>query len=190
MDSDDRVRLFVKLVPELRRFARRLVPDDPAALDDLVQDVAIKVLEHPHGPGDEASFSLWCRGVARHLCMHRRRSFARHATFREAWWATSGYEGTERFERALLARDQLAAGMSRLDRASVRLLFERYFDGATSSEIAARWQVSAASVRMRLARLRSDVCAAAGVETEGDLEEEAGEDEAPTSGERLHPDKY
>jgi RNA polymerase sigma factor (sigma-70 family) len=147
----DRERLLVLQIDTLRRLACRLVPDKASA-EDLVQDVALTLLEHPNGPVGEASFSLWCESVARHLRMHRRRAYARLVNCLQTF-AMVIDEPTLDFERAVLMRDQLAAGVSTLDHESVNLLVERYLDGATSREIAARRQVSAASIRMRLSRL-------------------------------------
>jgi RNA polymerase sigma factor (sigma-70 family) len=176
--------LFVRELAELRRFARRLVRDEDS-LDDLVQDVALKLLEHPHVPDDAGTLSLWCRGAARHMCMHRRRSFARFMMFLHAFETTAGNGILEDFERAAIARDQLAAATSGLDDSSLRLLVERYVDGATSSEIAARRQVSATSIRMRLARLRCAVRSAIDAEGEvADARDEEDCDDSPVSGRR------
>jgi RNA polymerase sigma factor (sigma-70 family) len=154
VDLADRERLFVLAIAELRDFGRRLVRDEDS-LDDLVQDVALKLLEHPEGPADARSFGVWCRGVAWHTLMHRRRSFARLMSCLHALGVSADEIPLKNFERTIIVRDQLAAGVRGLDELSLRLLVERYVDGATSREIAARWRVSASSIRMRLSRLRS-----------------------------------
>lgn len=172
MEAADRERLFVRQIAALRNFARRIVRDEDS-VDDLIQDVALTLLEHPRGPVDAESFPFWCRAVARHLSMHRRRSFARGCALHEAFGVLASGAAAEDVERAVIVRELLAAGMQGLDETSQRLLVQRYVDGETSSEIAARRGVSAASIRMRLARLRSAVLSAADIEKEnGDTRDE------------------
>lgn len=76
MRREDRARLFLAQIDRLRRFVRILSRDDDVA-NEALQDVALVVLEHPRGPCDTTSFPFCCRGIARHLAMHRRRDRAR-----------------------------------------------------------------------------------------------------------------
>jgi RNA polymerase sigma-70 factor (ECF subfamily) len=153
MHSTDRGPLFVEQLEALRRFARLLVRDEDA-VDELVQDVAVTVFEHAQGPIDAAAFPLWCRGVARHLSMHRRRAFARLAACLDALEAVPDRVG-EDLERAMIARDELSAGLDVLDEAAQLLLIARFIHGETSTELGARLHLSPASIRMRLARARN-----------------------------------
>jgi RNA polymerase sigma factor (sigma-70 family) len=154
MTREDRDRLFLRQMAKLRRFTRVLVRDDELA-DELLQDVAVIVLEHRRGPGDVASFPLWCRGIARHLTLHRRREFARLATCLAALELAERHAFSNNLERSLMAREQIAAGLDALDEISQQLLFDHLVSGISSIELAARWNVSPAAIRMRLARLRS-----------------------------------
>jgi RNA polymerase sigma factor (sigma-70 family) len=159
MHATDRKPLFVEQLKALRRFARLLVHDEDA-VDELVQDVAVTVFEHSQGPLDAESFPLWCRGVARHLSMHRRRAFARLAACLDALEAAPERVSGD-LERAMIARDQLSAGLHVLDDAALRLLVARFIDGETSTELAARLNLTPASIRMRLTRVRSAMRSAA-----------------------------
>jgi RNA polymerase sigma factor (sigma-70 family) len=156
----EREHLFLNQLDTLRGFIRLLVRDDDTA-NELLQDVAVVVLEHPDGPRDLASFPLWCRGIARHLTLHRRRTLARLASCVEALETFERNATIDDLERSLIARQELVAGLQALDESSQRLLFEHIIDGASSVELAARWNVSPAAIRMRLARLRSDLRSAA-----------------------------
>jgi DNA-directed RNA polymerase specialized sigma24 family protein len=153
MRREDRDRLFLKQMDKLRRFTRILARDDDIA-NELLQDVAVVVLEHQHGPGDPASFPLWCRGIARHLTMHRRRERARLAACLEVLEFVESHAVSNDLERTLIARAQIAAGLVVLDEISQQLLCDHLLSGASSIELAAQWNVSPAALRMRLARLR------------------------------------
>jgi RNA polymerase sigma-70 factor (ECF subfamily) len=159
MHTTDRERLFVEQLEALRRFVRLLVRDEDAA-DELVQDVAVTVFAHADGPLDAASFPLWCRGVARHLSMHRRRAFARLTACLDALESAPERVGSD-LERAMIARDELSAGLDVLDEAAQLLLIARFIGGETSTELGARLHLSPASIRMRLARARSAMRSAA-----------------------------
>jgi RNA polymerase sigma-70 factor (ECF subfamily) len=168
MHATTRGSVLVEQLAAIRRFARILVRDEDAA-DELVQDVAVTVLEHARGPLDAASLRSWCCGVARHLSMHRRRTLARLAA------CLGALDVVERWdpEPSMIARDELSAGMDVLDEASQRLLVARFLEGETSTELGARWHVSPASVRMRLTRARSAMRSA--TDEAGTTEGEKGE---------------
>ena len=154
MRREDRDRLFLKQMDKLRQFTRILARDEDIA-NELLQDVAVVVFEHQHGPGDPASFPMWCRGIARHLTMHRRRERARLAACLEVLEFAESPAVANNVERTLIAREQIAARLVVLDDTSQQLLFDHLLSGSSSVELAARWNVSPAALRMRVARLRS-----------------------------------
>jgi DNA-directed RNA polymerase specialized sigma24 family protein len=163
MRREERYRLLVTQIDQLRRFTRVLARDDDIA-NELLQDVAVVVLEHQHGPGNAASFPLWCRGIARHLSMHRRRERARLASCLEAFELAKPHTIANHLERALIAREQIEAGLEVLDEASQQLLFDHLASGGGSIALAAQRNASPAAIRMRLARLRGALRSAAGEE--------------------------
>ncbi len=158
MKTAERQSLFVTHHPALRRFVRRLAPREDEA-DDLLQDVAVVLLDHHSGPLDECSFLSWCQGVARYLVAHRRRSFARwsiHVASLAALGEEAMADATfDNPEHVAVARQQMAAHLDVLDETARLLFVARFVAGETPSEIAERWRVSPASMRMRLMRLRS-----------------------------------
>jgi len=154
----ERQSLFVIHHPALRRFVRRHAPSKDE-VEDLLQDVAVVLLDHHSGPLDACSFLSWCQGVARYLVAHRRRSFARWsvhvaslAVLGEAAMADATFDNPE---HVAAARQQMAARLDMLDETTRMLFVARFVAGETPSEIAERWRVSPASMRMRLMRLRS-----------------------------------
>jgi DNA-directed RNA polymerase specialized sigma24 family protein len=168
MRREDRDRLFLKQIDKLRRFTRILARDDDIA-NELLQDVALVVLENQDAPGDPASFPTWCRGIARHLTMHRRRECARLAACLEALAFAESHAVSNNLERSLIAREQIVAGLDVLDELSLELLFDHLLSGASSIELAAHRNVSPAALRMRLARLRSALRSVAEAENDAVL---------------------
>jgi RNA polymerase sigma-70 factor (ECF subfamily) len=168
MRREDRDRQFLRQVEALRRFTRVLARDDDIA-NELLQDVAVVVLEHQQGPCDPASFPLWCRGIARHLTMHRRRECARLAACLEALERAEPHAVSNNLERSLIAREQIAAGLDALDELSQELLLDHLLRGVSSIELAAQLNVSPAALRMRLARLRSVLRSVAAAENDAVL---------------------
>lgn len=163
MRREERYRLFVTQIDQLRRFTRFLARDDDVA-NELLQDVAVVVLEHQRGPCDAASFPLWCRGIARHLSMHRRRDRGRLASCLEKFELAEPQAIANHLERALIAREQIAAGLAVLDETSQQLLFDHLVGGGSSSALAGQRNASPAAIRMRLARLRGVLRSATGDE--------------------------
>lgn len=153
MDEADRRVLLVIHREALRRFARRLASSEDEA-EDLVQELAVVVLAHRSGPPDPQNFAGWCFGVARNVALHQRRSRARARSREEAEGrAPSPARSSEDLERAAIARQRLAGHLDRLDISALRLLRDRFVLEETPAEMAERMKVSAASIRMRVARL-------------------------------------
>ena len=158
----DRGTLLERNGLALRRFVRRLVRSEDEA-EELFQDVAVVVIAHSRGPTDEGSFPLWCQGVARHLAAHRRRSVARLRARLAPWEEldTSVIASDEADpERRAITRQQVAARLVALDETSLDLVFSRFVAEQTPTEMAERLNITPASMRMRLMRLRSMMRAA------------------------------
>jgi RNA polymerase sigma factor (sigma-70 family) len=155
LNGAERRLLFSLHHEAIRRFARRLVPR--SAAEDLVQDVAVLLLSHRTGPPSRECFVGWCALVAQHLAAHRRRSQARSSSCYERLSDLPVQTTLARSygdpENTAATRERLAAQLERLDSDAAQLLRDRFALGETAAEIAARLNVSAASVRMRVARL-------------------------------------
>lgn len=155
MEEVDRRVLFVIHRDALLRFVRRLVSTDEDA-EEMVQELALIVLTHRAGPDDAGDFAVWCRGVARNVAAHRRRSIARRLAREDI--THSGEPDTlsvasDDLERAAMTRQQLEGRLNGLDVAALKLLRDRFVFEETPTEMAERLNVSPASIRMRVARL-------------------------------------
>jgi RNA polymerase sigma factor (sigma-70 family) len=156
MDAAQRRALFVANEQAIRRAARRFSSTTDDA-NDIVQDTAVVVFAHDHGPPDAARFVGWCCTVARHLALHRHRSEARAEVFKEYLQHCSPPYCDGDSERVVAAQRRLGLGLDRLDEDALSLLWNRFVLEETSVEVASRLNVSAASVRMRLSRLLAGV---------------------------------
>jgi RNA polymerase sigma factor (sigma-70 family) len=156
MDAADRRALFVASEREIRRAARRFSASTDEA-NDIVQDTAVVVFAHDHGPPDAESFVGWCCTVARHLALHRRRSEARAEALKDCLQHYSPAFVDCDSERAVATQKRLELGLDRLDEEELSLLWNRFVLEETSVEVASRLNISAVSVRMRLSRLVAGV---------------------------------
>ena len=155
MEEVDRRVLFVIHRDALLRFVRRLVSSDEDA-EEMVQELALVVLTHRAGPDDASDFAGWCRGVARNVAAHRRRTIARRLA-REDYAEFGEPDGIslapDDLERTAMTRQQLAGRLNGLDVAALNLLRDRFVLEETPTEMAERLNVSPASIRMRVSRL-------------------------------------
>jgi RNA polymerase sigma factor (sigma-70 family) len=131
----------------LRALARSLVRGDADA-DDLVQDTAVRLLEHP--PELDRPVRPWLVTVMLNRWRMDRRSEARRRA-RELATATPEPELVDTAERAQTLR-RLGEAVEKLPEPYRALVMARYFDGRTSSEIAAELGIPAVTVRTRLLR--------------------------------------
>lgn len=138
----------------------RLLASSENEADELLQDTAVVVFGHRNGPMDERSFPFWCQGVARHVAAHRRRTMARlnaRMVSCECVEFAPDMAGDDSSfcdpEHIADAREQVASRLAGLEDTERMLLRSRFVEGETPSEIAKRWKVSPAAMRMRLMRL-------------------------------------
>lgn len=169
-------------------YIRSLVANhDDAA--DLLQDLSLVVLARAGALPETIQMLRWCRGVARHLALHRRRLARRR---NEIFPVESGATDPAEFaissspERALADRDSLGRFFRELDARSRRLLVLRYLAGRTSEEIARTSRQSPAAVRMKLMRLRKSLRRC--VETWAGRDEADGPDSTAAITRRARPD--
>lgn len=139
----------------LRALARSLVYGDADA-DDLLQDTAIAVLQHPPDDADARPVRGWLAAVLRNRWRMDRRSAARRRTREQevallaADRGEGGIEGRiEPLERARTL-EKLAAALVALDEPFRTTVIRRYLDGKTAAQIARELGVPAGTVRWRL----------------------------------------
>ena len=155
MNEAERRALFSIHHETIRRFVRRRVPTRHAI--DVEQDLAVTVLSHREGPRDRESVVGWCCVAALHIAAHRRRSEARascvHEQLHDLVRGEEQAATDDDPEHAASMRERLAERLDHLDESAIMLLRDRFVLEETAAEIAARLNVSAAAVKMRLARL-------------------------------------
>lgn len=147
--------LFEKYSRTLHGFVRRMVGNRDDA-DELFQELALAVLQHPKGPEQIEQFVAWCRGLAKHILSHYYRTKRRNADL------LSNLPGDEIFddrttnpELHVAANEILGRLFQQIDPRSRQMMVCRHLYGDSAAEIA-RWAaLSPAAVRMKLMRLRS-----------------------------------
>lgn len=134
------------------RSARRLGAQ-PAALDDVVQDVFLIVARRLPEFRGEASIRTWLFAITMRVVQVHRRSASRHLRRVEAFAEAHPGEGTDPYARSDAA-EELIKLLDRLDddRRAVFVLAE--LEGMTAQEIAAGLGLNVNTVysRLRLAR--------------------------------------
>jgi RNA polymerase sigma factor (sigma-70 family) len=145
----------------LRALARSLVHGDADA-DDLLQDAAVAVLEHPPASSGDRPVRAWLKAVLRNRWrMDRRGDARRRAREHAVAFSDRGdacADAPDPIDRAR-ALERLAAALVALDEPFRTTVIRRYLDGNTAAEIARALGVPAGTVRWRLktalARLRA-----------------------------------
>lgn len=131
----------------VRALARRLVRD-PSAADDLAQDALVAAWRHP--PHVDTNARSWLARVVRNLVRQRRRS----ETARER--REQGRPHPRTHEHDLVERAELAQRLARhvlaLEEPYRTTVLQRFFEGHSAEEIAARSGVPSSTVRTRLER--------------------------------------
>jgi DNA-directed RNA polymerase specialized sigma24 family protein len=153
-DDKELGKLLVASMPTLRAFVRRRVADRETA-NEVLQEVSLRALSGD-GPLDRGSFASWSCGIARHVIGMEWRRCRR---VREE----QPIDGLDLDG----IRDPVSPPDQRFDaRASLRrvigddiegvaLLFRRYLDRVSGTELAAELGLTPAALRMRLMRIRS-----------------------------------
>lgn len=143
-----RWQLFMHERPQLETYVRQLVhdPDDAA---DLLQDVALVVMNQRSSPRNEAHFSSLCRGIARHLLLHHQRENNRRQRP-----SSPGRALAKDSEEPIASQTTMHELLQEMDAASRSLLIGRVLIGESSRQVAGRLHLSPPAVRMRLKRLR------------------------------------
>ncbi|HLK90632.1 MAG TPA: sigma factor [Polyangia bacterium] len=145
-----REEMLVRCIPSVASFVRRQMKDQQE-VEEVVQEVCLRALAGDP-PGNLASFSRWCCGIARHVVARewiRRRRARRELPLDEGL-----ADPTPLPDRAVAARGVLVAAVG-ADVQGLQLLSRRYLFHASSDELARELGLTSAAVRMRLSRLRS-----------------------------------
>jgi RNA polymerase sigma-70 factor (ECF subfamily) len=132
----------------LRALARSLVHGDSEA-EDLLQDTAVAMLEHP--PDAERPLRPWLVTVIMNRWRMDRRGASRRRARERAVEPEAVAQPIDALERAQTLR-RLGEAVEALAGPYRDVVIARYFDGKTSVDIARELAIPAATVRTRLAR--------------------------------------
>lgn len=174
--------LIDRYAERLRGYARRVAAQE-AEVDDLVQDVWLRVLRGLPGLRDPARFRSWLFGIAHRVLIDRLRS--RYAAPVEDSTDAADPSSGRRpladeadLQQLHADRDQVERGMAVLappDREAVWLF---HFEQLTLDEIAVATSVPVGTVKSRLHRARRQMRLA--LETDDDAPTNGAEDRAST----------
>lgn len=152
-------QLLVREEPVLRRIISRYV-HDPVVVDDIFQDVGVKVIRHLHTARDEAALRGWIYQIARNACLDWLRARGRRKDVRIEDINAFGAKG----DAARAPGDRLVSN-ERMDairrclaelpesqREVIRLRVEEDLD---HEAISARLGISRQAVEVRLCRGRA-----------------------------------
>jgi len=134
---------------------------DPAALDDLVQDVFLRAFDRLGTLREETAFRSWLLGIARNRALEHLRERVRvarpvHDALEEllARSQLATLEGDDEEARRALELDALERCMRRLPTNGARLIRDYYFKGRSIADLASEQHKNEGAVRMMLLRLR------------------------------------
>ena len=162
--------LYVRHSPEVARFLARLL-GGREGVDDLVQEVFLRVMSCLGRFRGEARLSTWILGVATNVAMHYRRSEARKRARLVSWdvpaerSCTEDSPATQDGESGAVARAGLRVVMEALenvpvDQRAAWILAE--VDGKDTAEVAAALGIPEGTVRSRLFHVRRRLLEALG----------------------------
>lgn len=137
--------LYADLGPRLLRFIERHV-GDPAAAEDLLQEVFVRVIRRPFVRLGEAETRSYLYRVAASLVQERGRRIARARRFAWVWGEPAPVEPR--------AETGVQEALSRLKDRDRALLLLAYVEEMSHQEIAAVLGVGVASVKVLLSRSR------------------------------------
>lgn len=157
--ADPALALLASEEAALRRVIQRYVRD-AATVDDLFQEVSLKVMRHLAGLRDPLAARGWLFQLARNACLDHLRTCDRRPTAPETFLADHPATGDLGRDpaAALLSQERIGAVRRALDelppsqREAIRLRIE---DGLDHDGIARRLGISREAVEVRLCKGRS-----------------------------------
>jgi len=144
--------LLENCFPMLKGYVRRLARDRDAA-HDLMQETCLRILGSETAPHDPVRFSVWCCGVARNVAAEQRR----HHLRADGELPIDNPDGSDTQlspERYVYFTEKLAQARGNVDPESLELFVRHYVFDEKICDLASERAQSAASLRMRLMRMR------------------------------------
>jgi RNA polymerase sigma-70 factor (ECF subfamily) len=133
----------------IRSLARGLLRDE-SLVDDVVQETLIRALEK--GPRNKGALTAWLRTVTRNLAYKSYRGTARRRAREEEAARPERQAATVDIVARAEAFESLSAAVMELPEAAREVVFLRYYEGLSHSEIGEQLDIAPGAVRMRLHR--------------------------------------
>jgi RNA polymerase sigma-70 factor (ECF subfamily) len=148
-------RLWTRAQPVVSSFVAALVPDFQEA-EDIVQEVAVVLLQKMAQYDESRPFEAWALGVARREALARFRKKARRPLVWDTETACALADACEELAPEIESRLAVLRGCLEKIRGRGReLLRMRYEEGLKPSNIAEKIGLTAGSVRVVLSKVRS-----------------------------------
>ena len=152
--SSQRWDLLENCFPMLKGYVRRLARDRDSA-HDLMQEACLRILGSETAPTDQLRFAVWCCGVARNVAAEQRRHHMRSDS--EIQLDDDAPESADPRlspERYVYFTEKLAQAAGSVDPEFLELFIRHYVYDEKICDLANERAQSAASLRMRLMRMR------------------------------------
>jgi RNA polymerase sigma-70 factor (ECF subfamily) len=140
----------VGYLPDLRRFARRLAPDRPAA-DDLTQDTMLRALANRHRFTPGTNLRAWLFTIMKNQRINGARRAHRQGVAAELSEITETVDGGQETNQQI---QELRRALEKLPAGKREIVMLAHYQELPYDEIADRLKIPEGTVRSRLVRVR------------------------------------
>lgn len=151
-DQDALTQLYNRYYPRIVRYFYRMLADEDLARD-LVQDLFIKIMEHPEGFDTTRKFSPWFYRTAGNMARNSWRLKSRRESRERFWMESRDMENTRNQEEVF------NAALMELDSADRELFTLRYELQISLAEIGEVLQIPEGTVKSRCFTLKQEIIA-------------------------------
>ncbi len=148
---------WTRAQPSVGRFIRGFVRDRAVA-EDLLQEVALIIVERFEAYDADRPFIAWALGIARNVVLKHLRSTCRDGKVEFSDAVVQVAEAFERLEpQSEMMKDALANCVSNVRGRSKKVLALRYTEGLELTQISKRLGMTASNVGVLLHRVRASL---------------------------------
>jgi len=126
----------------------------PDLVEDVAQDVFVRIIENLEGFRGEASPVTWIYRITTNLCVDRMRRRARRRSVELTEELEQALAHGPSTESAVASREQITRLLRRSDRQTIQIFIHAFVDEMSQEEMAEALGVSRKTVWTRLDRLR------------------------------------
>jgi RNA polymerase sigma-70 factor, ECF subfamily len=142
--------------PLMRYFTRMLWGDQQKA-EDFLQDIFVKIIDHPQRFDTSRKFSTWLYSIAHNMCKNEYRKRENHIRLYEVHYTESKHiDLTDNLDKETV-KHKLDRILDELDEEDKTLLLLRYEEDLSIEEISAIVFIPTGTVKSRLFYLRKEL---------------------------------